>query len=147
MNTLSLCDIPFSSYVGLTESDREDALLMLPDASDYHNHLGTVHASAQFTLAETASGFIMQDAFGDMAADVVAVVRKAEVKYSRPAQGPLYATGRLNPDDVAAVKNDIRERGLAKVRFMVLVQNESRKTTMKAKFEWSVLLKKEDGNG
>ncbi len=135
---MQLSQIPFSYYVGLKESMKDGVILELPEASQYHNHIGTVHASAQFTLAETAGGFIMQDAFNDIGDEVIAVVRKAEVKFSRPAQGPLFASGSLSQDEVSQVKGSLRERGLAKLRFMVLVKDESQQITMKAKFEWSI---------
>lgn len=144
---MQLCEIPFSHFVGLKESGEDGVVLELPASGQYHNHIGTVHASAQFTLAETASGFIMQDAFSDLADDVIAVVRKAEVKYSKPAQGALYASGSLGQDEIDAVKESLRERGFAKLRFMVLVKDGNNQTTMKSKFEWSILLKKESDNG
>ena len=59
----------------------------------------------------------------------------------------MYASGSLSQDEIDAVKEDVRTRGLAKLRFMVLVKNENNQTTMKAQFEWSILLKKENGNG
>lgn len=140
-------DIPFSKYVGLKESASNGAVLELPDSSVYHNHIGTVHASAQFTLAETASGFIMQEAFRELADDVVAVVRKAEVKFSKPAQGRLFASGSLSQNDIDDVKESLKESKLAKLQFIVLVKNEAQQTTMKAKFEWSILKKKDNENG
>ena len=76
---MQLSEIPFSHFVGLKKSEKDGVLLELPASPKYYNHIGTVHASAQFTLAETASGFIMQDAFHDLADEVIAVVRKAEV--------------------------------------------------------------------
>ncbi len=144
---MQLEDIPFSHFIGLKESGKEGVLLELPESRKYHNHIGTVHASAQFALAETASGFIMKDAFSDIAEDVIAVVRKAEVKYSKPAQGALFASGALSQVEIEEVKEGLKERGLAKLRFTVLVKNNKQQITMKAKFEWSVLLKKENENG
>lgn len=144
---MEINDIPFSAHAGIMQSKKEGVLLELPDSSIYHNHIGTVHASAQFTLAETAGGFLMQEGFNDIADEVIAVVRKAEVKYSKPAEGALFASGSLNNEDVDGVKQSLERYGLAKLRFMIFVKDRYEQVTMKARFEWSIIRKKENDNG
>src|ERR1035438_8092756 len=54
--------IPFNRFLGLRAGD---TALTLPADPKYHNHLGTVHAGAQFSLAEAASGQWLLDRFGE----------------------------------------------------------------------------------
>src|ERR1700690_1590626 len=82
--------IPFNRFLGLRAGG---AALTLPTDPKYHNHLETVHAGAQFSLAEAASGQWMLDRFGEAAAEYAAVVRHADVKFRRPA--PLSAHNSL----------------------------------------------------
>ena len=49
MNVLNL---PFNKILLIKKSDLPDTILMLEDQVKYQNHLGTVHASAQYALAE-----------------------------------------------------------------------------------------------
>jgi acyl-coenzyme A thioesterase PaaI-like protein len=77
--------IPFNRFLGLRAGE---TALTLPAEPKYHNHLGTVHAGAQFALAEAASGQWLLDRFGEAAADYVAVVRRPDVKF-RSEQGAI----------------------------------------------------------
>jgi hypothetical protein len=50
---MNVIDIPFNRFVGIREAQGDaPRLLELGESPDYLNHLGTVHAGAQLTLAE-----------------------------------------------------------------------------------------------
>jgi hypothetical protein len=52
---VKVTDLPFNRVVGLRASGRPElGALELEDSPRYHNHLETVHASAQFALAAAA---------------------------------------------------------------------------------------------
>jgi len=53
--------------------------------NDVLNHIKTIHASAQFTLAETASGACLQEIFPELKGKAVPILREAKIKYSKPA--------------------------------------------------------------
>ncbi|MCW8838458.1 MAG: DUF4442 domain-containing protein [Thiovulaceae bacterium] len=56
------------------------------DFQDYIlNHIKTIHASAQFALAETQSGIHLQRLFPELEEKVVPVLRDAQMKYKKPA--------------------------------------------------------------
>jgi len=73
---VDVSSIPFNRFLGLRA---DGAILTLPADANYLNHLGTVHASAQFALAEAASGQWLLGRFGAEAAGNLAVVRHADV--------------------------------------------------------------------
>jgi len=75
---MNVADIPFNRFLGLRLNG---SVLTLPVDPRYQNHLGAVHASAQFSLAEAASGQWLLAKFGGRAADYLAVVRQVELKY------------------------------------------------------------------
>lgn len=89
--------VPFARHVGVMLTDVGDgtasATLAAHDA--LNNHIGTVHAGALFTLAETASGAAMAGAFAPLLAEVRPVVSSANIDYVKPARAPLHATARL----------------------------------------------------
>lgn len=77
------------------ETSAERAVVVLPDQSEYHNHLGGPHAGAMFTLAESASGAIVLAAFADELARAVPLPVHAEIDFKKVAKGPVTATAEL----------------------------------------------------
>jgi len=88
---MDITELPFNRFLGLRKAPAEGgALLVLPESPDYANHLGTVHASAQFALAEVTSGeFLFRNL--PAIAGLVPVVRRFEAKFKRPANGMLIS--------------------------------------------------------
>ncbi|MCF6524355.1 DUF4442 domain-containing protein [Streptomyces sp. JJ36] len=78
-----------------TETTPERAVVVLPDQSAFHNHVGGPHAGAMFTLAESASGAIVLTAFGDQLSRAVPLAVRAEIGYTKLAMGPVTATAEL----------------------------------------------------
>jgi len=58
---MDVVEIPFVKKVGINKNTNGD--LELPFNNEVQNHLQTIHASAQFTLAKTASGEMLQTKF------------------------------------------------------------------------------------
>ncbi|MCL6672392.1 MULTISPECIES: DUF4442 domain-containing protein [Streptomyces] len=73
----------------------DKAVVVLPDQSEYHNHVGGPHAGAMFTLGETASGTIVLAAFGEQLSRAVPLAVSAEIAYRKLAMGPVTATATL----------------------------------------------------
>jgi len=90
----------------------------MPDDPKLHNHLGTPHAGALFTLAETASGAAMAGGFADLILGLRPVAKESRIQYQKVAHGATRAEGRV-PGDVAALKAELKQQG--KVAFPVEV--------------------------
>ena len=130
---MNVVDIPFNRFLGL----RSDGfVLTLPADSNYQNHLGTVHAGAQFSLAEAASGQWLLGRFGDRAPDYLAVVRHVDVKYRRPATGELSATADVSPEEAERFQDVLERRGRAAIEVRVQVTDADQSLTLEATFEW-----------
>ena len=86
---MNVLDIPFVKKVGIQKSANDE--LELPFSDDSHNHLQTIHASAQFTLAETASGQYLLSLFPDLADQVLPLLRDASIKFKKPAINNITA--------------------------------------------------------
>jgi thioesterase domain-containing protein len=125
--------IPFNRFLGLRAGE---AALALPEDPKYLNHLGTVHAGAQFSLAEAASGQWLLDRFGEAAADYVAVVRRADVKFRRPAAGELTAQAGAPPEEAERFLEMLTQRGRAAIEVRVQVLGEDGSATLESVFEW-----------
>ncbi|MEV5439807.1 DUF4442 domain-containing protein [Streptomyces sp. NPDC052682] len=77
------------------ETTPHKAVVVLPDQSAYHNHVGGPHAGAMFTLGESASGAIVLAAFGDQLSRAVPLAVRAEISYRKLAMGAVTATATL----------------------------------------------------
>jgi len=125
--------IPFNRFLGLRASG---ASLTLPADPKYHNHLETVHAGAQFSLAEAASGQWLLGRFGEPAAEYAAVVRHADVKFRRPATGELTAQAGASPEAAEHFLETLTRRGRATIDVRVQVLGADGSVTLESTFEW-----------
>lgn len=89
--------VPFAGFLGLeiTKVAPGEAVVVLPERAELGNHVGSQHAGALFTAAETASGAAFVGAFAERMGDVTPLARSAEISYEKIAKGPIEATGRL----------------------------------------------------
>ncbi len=135
MNVLNL---PFNKILLIKESDVPDTILMLDEGVRYQNHLGTVHASAQYSLAEASSGEILERNFGDWNGAYFPVVRRVEVKYKHPAKGRLFSTGFIDADGAMKAKKELSEKGRALVDVIVKIVDEGKNVTFESTFTWFI---------
>jgi uncharacterized protein (TIGR00369 family) len=94
------------------------AEVSMPDDGKLHNHLGTPHAGALFTLAETASGAAMAGGFAELIMGLRPVAKASRIQYQKVAKGATRASGRV-PGDLAALKAQLAADG--KIAFPVEV--------------------------
>lgn len=130
---MNVADIPFNRFLGLRA---ERSSLKLPADAKYDNHIGTVHASAQFALAEAASGQWLLDTFGDNKINYLAVVRRVEAKYCRPATGSLSANAEVATEETERFRDTLARRGRAVIEIRTQVFGADNAVTLEATFEW-----------
>lgn len=129
--------VPFAGFLGVEYGavSPDEAVLRLADDPAKHNHIGTLHAGALFSLAESASGIVVIAAVAERLAGVTPLAAKAEITYAKVARGDVTATARI-PGGAAAVIATLDEAG--KVRFPVTVDltDESGETCATVTVEW-----------
>jgi acyl-coenzyme A thioesterase PaaI-like protein len=116
--------VPFNAYLGLevTWVGASRAEVCLPDRQELQNHVGTQHAAALFAAGEAASGAavagLLVSRYGPELTGVTPLATRAEIRYLRPAKGPIVATGEIlaEPDEVTG-----RLQSEGKVEFPVRV--------------------------
>jgi acyl-coenzyme A thioesterase PaaI-like protein len=135
---MKILDIPFNQFIGICNADKPEFILMLKENPDYLNHIGTVHASAQFALAEASSGKYLLERFKDISENIIPVVRRVEVKYSKPATGRLYSSAEVSDGDDTKVRRELEKRGRTMVSVEVNIINLRGEVTMKSSFEWFI---------
>jgi acyl-coenzyme A thioesterase PaaI-like protein len=112
------------------------AILELPESAILLNHVGTIHASAQYALAEAASGELLLRTLGEAGDEVFAVLRSSEVKYRNPAKGELLASARIEEREGSTLVGEISRRGRTMASIHVEVSDASGVVTMSGQFDW-----------
>jgi uncharacterized protein (TIGR00369 family) len=89
--------VPFAGYLGLEIASvaEGEAVVRLPERAELTNHVGSQHAGALFTVAETASGAAFVGAFVERMGEVTPLARSAEISYEKIAKGPIEARATL----------------------------------------------------
>jgi acyl-coenzyme A thioesterase PaaI-like protein len=135
--------IPFAGHLGVevTSLVEGKATALLPERDELKNHVGSQHAGALFSVAETASGAAFVGAFAERMGEITPLARSAEIAYEKIAEGPIEASATLGIDkDVALATLD----GEGKVEFpceVVLTDAEGTQVAS-ATVRWHVRLNK-----
>ena len=89
--------VPFAGFLGVevTRVAEGEAVARLPERPELNNHVGSQHAGALFTVAETASGAAFVGAFAERMGEVTPLARNAEISYKKIAKGPIDARAKL----------------------------------------------------
>ena len=116
--------VPFNTYLGLEviEVGAGGAAVRLPDRRELQNHVGMQHAAALFAAGEAASGAavagLLVARYGPELTGVTPLATGAEIRYLRPAKGPIVAAGEAR-EEPAGVIGRLESEG--KVEFPVRV--------------------------
>ena len=132
-------DLALNRMLGIVAAPADAVhLLEMPFTPPLHNHLGTMHAAAQFALAEAASAECLQRHFGGEAGPVFAVVRGVEVKYRKPATGDLLAFAAPDENTRAHLVAELAERGRFGAVILVDLKDRAGTLTLHARFDWFI---------
>ncbi len=132
-------ELPFSQALGLRAAPPGAAhLLELPCTDVTRNHVGTMHAAAQFALAEAASAVCLQREFPALADQVFAVVRGSQLKYRKAATETLYAFAR--PDDATRthLAHDLATRSRTSATVLVELKDAAGNVCFAGSFDWFI---------
>lgn len=132
-------DLAYNQALGIRLAPAGTAhLLELPFAPLVLNHLGIMHAAAQFSLAEAASAECLQREFGAALGDVFAVVRGVEIKYRRPATDDLFAFGAPDEQTRNRLLAEMAGRGRTSALILIDLKDRAGTLTFHGRFEWFI---------
>jgi uncharacterized protein (TIGR00369 family) len=87
--------------IAFDDINPQRAVVRLPDQSEYHNHIGGLHAGAMFTLGETATGALVLGHFGDLLEVATPLAVEATIRYLKVAFGDVTAVATIDADPAA----------------------------------------------
>ena len=128
-------EIPFVKHIGIEKENNE---LSLAFKEDVLNHIKTIHASAQFTLAETQSGLHLQNLFPELEGKVLPVLRDAQIKYKKPAQEKIIAFSSVDEEAIEKFSSQFEKKGRGLLQIDVEIKDIHDVLTAQATFTWFV---------
>ena len=140
---LVLEGIPYNRHfaMALNTVQPEQVEITLQDRPEYANHVGTVHAAAQYSLAETSSGAMIGAVFADLLGQgVIFLASQATVKYKKGAMGDIRAKASLAQAEQDRVRQELTEGSRANVFVQVALLDTQENVVSEMEFKW-VLLK------
>lgn len=134
--------VPFAAHLGLeiTEVGPGEATVILPRRPELNNHVGSQHAGALFTVAETASGAAFVGAFAVRMGDVTPLAKSAEIDYLKIANGPITAVGTLGIEAAEALAT-LDAEGKVEFPCEVELSDKDGQLVAAATIHWHVRLK------
>jgi uncharacterized protein (TIGR00369 family) len=134
--------VPFAGFLGVevTSVSAGEAVAVLPERAELKNHVGSQHAGALFTAAETASGAAFVGAFAVRMGDVTPLARSAEIDYLKIAHGAITAKGTLGMDAAKALAI-LDEEGKVEFPCEVELTDKDGELVATATVHWHVRLK------
>jgi acyl-coenzyme A thioesterase PaaI-like protein len=134
---MHVTDLAINKTLGMQLApEGADHILEIPESPLTLNHVGTVHASVQFALAEAGSGEFLLRFLGDAQSQVFAVLRTSDVKFRKPAHGVLRATARFAEGEADSLSADLASRGRALAAVLVEVTDAQGVVTMSGRYDW-----------
>ena len=130
--------IPMNATVGvqITEVGVGWAEGVCADTAPFRNHLGTIHAGAQFLLAEAVSGAAFAGAFAAQLAEAVPLIEKLETHYVARARGDLKAHAEADAASLPTAHAEYEAEGRARLVLNVSVRDGEDKEVMRAVAHW-----------
>src|SRR6185503_7080637 len=134
---MHVTDLAINKALGMKlASAGNEHILEMPESPLLLNHVGTVHASVQFALAEASSGEFLLRHLGDAQKEVFAVLRTSDVKFRKPAHGDLHASARFADGGADSLSTELSSRGRALASVLVEVADAQGVVTMTGQYDW-----------
>ena len=137
---MNIQEVPFNRFLGIQASAKEGYILELANNDHLSNHLGTMHAGALFSLAEATSGEYLLRQFQSSDLDIIPVVRKVDIKYSRPAESVVYSTAEFAENSADEVYAGLKERRKVIIKVKVELYNERHERIAGSNIHWFLAL-------
>jgi len=135
---MDITKIPFNKFINISSSTDDNDCLSLLFTDNLKNHLGTFHAGAQFALAESCSGQILQILFPELSDIVIPVLRKTITKFKKTARTDIRARAMVTEAAKLKFEQQLQKKSRAIISVEVDVYDIDNIVTMSGTFEWFI---------
>ena len=139
---MEILTIPFHSYLNIQKAEEPTGYIFkIEERPEYLNHLGTIHACVQLSLAEATSGEFLLKEFDQLKSDVIPVVHRTEAKYHKPANGELFTKADFLSTNRQAVLVELSLKKRTITQIKVEVYDSKKNISLSAIFDWFIIMK------
>ena len=131
---MRVSDLPFNKHIGIQD---HNGVVKIPVKDLHMNHLGTVHATAIYGVAEAGSGRFIIENFGDEFPDALAVTRIGTIKYKSAARADILAEVANSEPTPQQALDRLRKKGAVKIAVEVSVHSNNEVVAI-ATFDWFI---------
>jgi acyl-coenzyme A thioesterase PaaI-like protein len=132
----SMMLVPYARHSGV-EKLTEDTLV-IHSREDILNHIGTIHAGALYTLAESQSGLFLQRMFPALEGRVVPLLREGSMKYRKPVQDTVHAEADVREDVLEKFEMMFAKKGRGSITVTVVLKDKEGSVCAAGEFVWFV---------
>jgi hypothetical protein len=134
---MNVTDIPFNAFLQIEKPPADSPfLLKLRESPSYLNHIGTVHACVQLSLAEASSGQWLVQALPHLVDKAIAVLRRVEAKFKNPMRGEIFSRSTTSLGEVRRSAEALTVKGRALIPVTIEIVDGSGSVGLVATFEW-----------
>ena len=124
-------------FVKHLDIKQEGSNLTLVPKKELLNHIGSIHAGAIYTLAESQSGLCLMQQFKNKEAK--ALLRSSKVKYKAEAKTKLTAKCHIDQALKDKFITQLNKRGKALIDVEVKVFDNNNQLILEATFSWFIV--------
>ena len=135
---MDILEIPFHRFLNIKKHSGDEYIFEATERPEYLNHLGTIHACVQLTIAEASSGEFLLQEFNDMRSELIPVVRKTEAKYHRPANGTLFSKAAFESTNKSDILKELSSKKRTSIKVKVEITDEQKNKTLTVVFDWFI---------
>lgn len=133
-------EIPINRHLGILKTPpTDDFLLSMETAENLKNHVGTLHAAALFGLAEATSGEFLLGEFTEYESEVIPLVRKAEIKFCKPASGKVRSKAMFVESEKEEILHNLEKSRRALIKVKVELYSEKGIIVCSSTFHWFIV--------
>jgi acyl-coenzyme A thioesterase PaaI-like protein len=123
--------VPFREFIGIKEGRLEHQNIL-------HNHLGSIHAGAQFTFAENASGEYLSFLFPQLKEQVIPLLREGNIKYKKEAHSALRSEAMVEKEALERFEKMFKMKNRAIISVNVKLFDEADMLVCEGSFKWFI---------
>ena len=139
MNLKAILDsIPYIVHhdIEILETSENEVRLLIPFRQEVRNYVGTMHAGALFTAAETAAGAV---AFMVVpGGQTFALLRGVDIKYTRRAESDVVAVARIKPEDAVSARTSVEKTGRGDVIVSLILTDKEDAVVFQGNFDYAL---------
>jgi len=133
---MNVIETPFIKLVGIEKTS--DGKLGLDFKKDVQNHLQTICAGAQYTLAETSSADFLQNLFPELVGKVIPIIRDSQIKFKLAAIKKIFAYSSVSDETCSKFNDQFTKKGRALISVDVKIKDIEGTVTCLGTFTWFI---------